>query len=119
MEEELWPFDENSLDLIVSNLNMHWVNEMQVALTRMHESLKPDGTIIGSVFGEETLQELRIAFTLAENERYGGVSPHVSPFISITEIGNLISRIKYNIPTVFSEKIIINFDSSVDLMQYL
>ena len=33
----------------------------------------------GTIFGENTLEELRIAFTLAENERSGGVSQHTSP----------------------------------------
>lgn len=64
----------------------------------------PDGALIGCIMGSDTLQELRIAYTLAENERYGGVSQHVSPFVSITEMGNLISRCNYTIPTIFSDK---------------
>jgi len=40
----------------------------------MLESLEPDGVIIGTTFGSDTLEELRISFTLAESERSGGVS---------------------------------------------
>lgn len=55
-------------------MHLHWVNEVEVALARYLESLNSDGTLIGSIFGSDTLEELRICFTLAENERYGGVS---------------------------------------------
>ena len=47
MQEELWPIKPESLDLIVSSLSLHWNNDMQVALSRMLESLIPDGALIG------------------------------------------------------------------------
>jgi len=38
---------------------------------------------------------------LAESERDGGVSPSVSPMLSLTDIGNIFSRSgKFNMPTV-------------------
>jgi len=103
----------------VSSLNLHWVNDVPVTLPRILDSLKPDGALIGTMFGEETLQELRIAFTLAESERSGGVSQHVSPMISIVDFGNLLTRCKYNLPTIYTEKKILKFDSPFDLMQFL
>lgn len=57
--------------------------------------------LIGSIFGETTLEELRIAMILAESERSGGISPHINPFITIVEMGNLLARCGYTIPTVF------------------
>ncbi|KAM3140915.1 hypothetical protein pb186bvf_006926 [Paramecium bursaria] len=118
-DEEFWPFEENKLDLIVSNLHLHWVNEIQVVMSKWSDSLIPDGMLIGSIFGSDTLQEMRIAFTLAENERDGGVSQHTSPFISITELGNLLSRINFTLPTIVSDRRTIGFDSVYHLMQFL
>lgn len=43
MDEEFWPFKDDSLDLIINNMNMHWVNDLSVALSRMLSSLKEDG----------------------------------------------------------------------------
>jgi len=60
--------------LIISNLHLHYVNDISVVLGRWLSSLEPDGTLVGCMVGGETLQELRVAYTLAENERYGGVS---------------------------------------------
>lgn len=80
-EEELWPFAEDQIQLIVSNLHLHHVNDISVAMIRWLKSMEPDGALVGSIIGGETLQELRISYTLAENERYGGVSQHVLPFL--------------------------------------
>jgi NADH dehydrogenase [ubiquinone] 1 alpha subcomplex assembly factor 5 len=48
-------------------------------LVQIKEALKPDGVFIGAVLGGDTLFELRTSLQLAELEREGGISPHVSP----------------------------------------
>eukprot|EP01016_Furgasonia_blochmanni_P056021 TRINITY_DN9469_c0_g1_i1.p1 TRINITY_DN9469_c0_g1~~TRINITY_DN9469_c0_g1_i1.p1 ORF type:complete len:247 (+),score=34.07 TRINITY_DN9469_c0_g1_i1:196-936(+) len=73
----------------------------------------------GSLFGEDTLQELRISLTLAEMERNGGVSAHVSPFMSLTTFGNLLSRVGYNLPTIWTDKIILKYKNAFELMQHM
>ncbi|CAD8164357.1 unnamed protein product [Paramecium pentaurelia] len=118
-DEDFWPFLDGHLQLIVSNMNLHWVNDLQVVLIKWLESLEPDGTLVGSIFGSDTLQELRISYSLAENERFGGVSQHVSPFISITEMGNLLTRLKFTLPTICTERNLYEFDSIYHLMQYI
>ena len=75
--------------------------------------------LLGTLFGGDSLQELRIAFTLAESERSGGVSEHTSPLISNVDFGNLFARCQYNLPTIFSEKVSLKFDGPFELMQYL
>lgn len=47
LEEEIWPFKPESLDLVVSSLSLHWTNDVQVALSRILDSLIPDGALIG------------------------------------------------------------------------
>lgn len=47
MDEEIWPIKDESLDLIVSSLNLHWTNDITAGLLRMHDSLKPDGALMG------------------------------------------------------------------------
>jgi NADH dehydrogenase [ubiquinone] 1 alpha subcomplex assembly factor 5 len=41
---------------------------------------------------------------LAENERYGGMSPHVSPFAEISDLGNMLGIVGYKIPTIIKEE---------------
>ena len=50
LEEEIWPIKDESLDLVVSSLSLHWTNDIQVALARILDSLIPDGALIGNYF---------------------------------------------------------------------
>jgi len=52
--------------------------------------LKPDGVFIGGMFGGDTLVELRVALQLAETEREGGFSPHISPFVEVNREGGRV-----------------------------
>jgi NADH dehydrogenase [ubiquinone] 1 alpha subcomplex assembly factor 5 len=39
------------------------------------------------------------AFFLAEQEREGGTSVHVSPFAGVADVGNLLTRAGFALPT--------------------
>lgn len=52
------------------------------------------------MFGGDTLYELRCSLQLAELEREGGFSPHVSPFTAVSDLGHLLSRTGFNTLTV-------------------
>ncbi|XP_052506962.1 arginine-hydroxylase NDUFAF5, mitochondrial isoform X2 [Budorcas taxicolor] len=99
-DEEFLPFRENTFDLVVSSLSLHWVNDLPRALEQIHYVLKPDGVFIGAMFGGDTLFELRCSLQLAETEREGGFSPHVSPFTAVNDLGHLLGRAGFNTLTV-------------------
>lgn len=83
LDEEEFNFVENSLDLVISSLSMHWVNDLPGCFQRIMRALKPDGVFMASLFGGETLYELRSSLQLAELERKGGLAPHISPFTQV------------------------------------
>ncbi|KAJ3023715.1 NADH dehydrogenase [ubiquinone] 1 alpha subcomplex assembly factor 5 [Thoreauomyces humboldtii] len=58
-DEEVLPFEANSVDAIISSLSLHWVNDIPGTLIQAQRALKPDGLFIGAMFGGETLYELR------------------------------------------------------------
>ncbi|XP_011527644.1 arginine-hydroxylase NDUFAF5, mitochondrial isoform X2 [Homo sapiens] len=99
-DEEFLPFKENTFDLVVSSLSLHWVNDLPRALEQIHYILKPDGVFIGAMFGGDTLYELRCSLQLAETEREGGFSPHISPFTAVNDLGHLLGRAGFNTLTV-------------------
>lgn len=78
---------------------MHWINNVPQYLKEINRILKPDKIFIGSMFGENTLKELRNAFTLAEQEREGGIRPHISPFAGVSDVGNLLGSSGFNLTT--------------------
>ncbi|KAM3856526.1 arginine-hydroxylase NDUFAF5, mitochondrial [Vipera latastei] len=115
-DEEFLPFKENTFDLVVSSLSLHWVNDLPKALHEVHRVLKPDGVFIGSMFGGDTLFELRCSLQLAELEREGGFSPHVSPFTAVSDLGHLLGRAGFNTLTVDSDEIQVNYPGMFEIM---
>lgn len=73
-------------------------------LLQIRYVLKPDGVFLGAMFGGDTLYELRCSLQLAETEREGGFSPHVSPFTAVNDLGHLLGRAGFNTLTVVSIK---------------
>ena len=73
--EEALPLKEGSLDLIISALSLHLVNDLPGALIQIRRALRPDGLFLGALLGGDSLIELRQAFMMAEAETLGGVSP--------------------------------------------
>jgi NADH dehydrogenase [ubiquinone] 1 alpha subcomplex assembly factor 5 len=58
-DEEILPFEENSFDAVLSNCNMHWINDLPGMicfmilglLIQIRKSLKPDGVFLGCLLG--------------------------------------------------------------------
>jgi len=56
---------------------------------------------------------------VAEQEREGGVSPHVAPMVGVRDAGDLLSRAGLSLPTVDRDEIVIMFDDALSLMHNL
>eukprot|EP01036_Dinobryon_divergens_P032695 gene32696-42340_t len=98
-------YDLNSFDLVLSSINLHWVNNLPFILTQIRTALKPDGVFVASLLGGSTLQELRYCFYLAEQERRGGLSSHASPLALPSDIAALVQDAGFALPTVDVDKI--------------
>ncbi|CAG8447483.1 5182_t:CDS:10 [Dentiscutata heterogama] len=116
VDEELLPFEKNSLEAVISNLSLHWVNDLPGTMIQIQKSLKPDGLFLASMFGGDTLFELRTSMQLAELEREHGVSPRVSPMVDIRDVGSLLSRSGFALTTIDVDDIIVNYPSMFELI---
>ncbi|KAJ8921758.1 hypothetical protein NQ315_010669 [Exocentrus adspersus] len=116
LDEEHIEFEPNSLDLVISCLSLHWVNDLPKAFKKILDSLKQDGVLLAAVFGGDTLYELRSSLQLAELERRGGISPHISPFTEVKDVGNLLSRAGFSMLTIDTDEIVVNYPSMFELM---
>jgi NADH dehydrogenase [ubiquinone] 1 alpha subcomplex assembly factor 5 len=108
-----------SVDLVLSSLSMHWINDLQAGLAGVHNVLRPDGAFIGALFGDETLFELRTSLAIAEQEREGGISPHVSPMLPSSDACALMQAAKFTMPTVDTMKVQVDFDDAFAVMESL
>ncbi|KAL1006134.1 hypothetical protein UPYG_G00068240 [Umbra pygmaea] len=118
-DEEFLPFKENTFDLVISSLSLHWINDLPGSLRQINQILKPDGVFIGAMVGGETLYELRCSLQLAELEREGGFSPHVSPYTAVTDLGNLLNLAGFNMLTVDIDDIQVHYPGILELMSDL
>lgn len=119
IDEEWLPFAPASLDLIVSGLSLQFVNDLPGALIQARRALKPDGLFLAAVMGGDTLSELRAAFTAAEAELTGGVSPRVIPFADVRDLGGLLQRAGFALPVTDSDRVVARYPSPLHLMRDL
>ena len=116
-DEEALPFADASLDLVVSGLALHLVNDLPGVLVQIKRALKPDGLLLAALLGGETLRELRQSWLAAEAELTGGASPRVAPFADVRDLGALLQRAGFALPVVDSEVVTVTYASPLALMQ--
>ena len=119
VDEEFLPFADEGLDLVVSNLALHWVNDLPGALLQINRALRPDGLFLAALLGGETLHELRASFEAAEAEVEGGVSPRVSPLIDVRDAGGLLQRAGFALPVTDVDTINVTYADVIGLMRDL
>jgi SAM-dependent methyltransferase len=116
-DEEALAFADGSLDLAVSGLTLHLVNDLPGTLVQIRRALKPDGLFLGALLGGETLKELREAWLIAESEIEGGASPRVAPFADVRDVGGLLQRAGLALPVADSERLTVTYASPLALMR--
>lgn len=115
-DEEALPFAAERFDLAVSALSLQTVNDLPGALVQIRRVLKPDGLFLGCLLGGQSLRELRSALALAETELCGGISPRVSPFADVRDMGGLLQRAGLALPVADSEPLVVRYRDMFALM---
>jgi malonyl-ACP O-methyltransferase BioC len=115
-DEEWLPFAPASFDLVISNLSLHWVNDLPGALVQIRRILKPDGLFLASLFASGTLAELRSALLDAELAEEGGASPRVAPFADIKDLGGLLQRAGFHLPVTDGDTITVTYGDPMRLL---
>jgi NADH dehydrogenase [ubiquinone] 1 alpha subcomplex assembly factor 5 len=118
-EAEALPFRPRAFDLVLSNLDLHWTNDLPGALLQLRHMLKPDGLLLAALFGGETLTELSRALIEAELAEEGGIGPRVSPLADIRDIGMLLQRAGFALPVVDCDTVEATYPDALALMRDL
>lgn len=113
------PFRNASLDLVLSAMTLQYVNDLPGTLIQLRQALKPDGLFIGTMFGNETLIELRECFMLAEEQIEGGVSPRVIPMTNVQECGALLQRAGFTLPVTDTDILKVTYTEPEKLLHDL
>ncbi|KAI5294079.1 hypothetical protein KEM52_004726 [Ascosphaera acerosa] len=113
---ESLPFAPETFGAVLSSLSMHWINDLPSVLAQVNAVLKPDCPFMATMFGGDTLFELRTALQLADLERRGGVAPHVSPLADVRDVGGLLQKAGFKLLTVDVEDIVVGYPDVYTLM---
>ncbi|MBN9077684.1 MAG: SAM-dependent methyltransferase [Rhizobiales bacterium 65-79] len=118
-EPETVPLPPESIDLAVSLLSLHSVNDIPGMLVQIRRALRPDGLFLGALAGSGTLAELRESLLVAETELSGGASPRVAPFVDVRDAGGLLQRAGFALPVADTETVRVRYGSMFELMRDL
>jgi len=113
---EVLPLAPGSIDLALSALSLQFVNDLPGMLSQIRRALKPDGLLLAALIGGSTLSELREAFSQAELDVEGGVSPRVAPFADVRDMGGLLQRAGFALPVADSDTLTVRYDNAFALM---
>jgi SAM-dependent methyltransferase len=110
---------DQSQDLIVSLMSLHWANDLPGALSQIRRALKPDGLFLGTLLGAGTLKELRGVLTEAELEARGGAQARVSPFADGFDGAALLQRAGFALPVSDVDRVTVRYPDLFALVRDL
>jgi SAM-dependent methyltransferase len=116
IDEEALPFAPASLDLVVSSLALHWVNDLPGTLIQVRRALKPDGLFLGAIFGGQTLTELRQCLIQAESDLTGGAGLRIAPFADAFDVAGLLQRAGFALPVADLDRVTVRYDHPLKLI---
>lgn len=96
---EQLPLARDSVDLIWSNMALHWASPMEAALREMHRVLRPGGLVMFSTLGPDSLKELRAAA--------GASRVHV--FADMHDVGDALVHAGFGAPVMDMEVLTLTY----------
>jgi SAM-dependent methyltransferase len=118
-DEEALPFAPQSFDLVVSALNLQFVNDLPGVFAQVRRILAPDGLFLAALVGGQTLAELRLCLVQAQEEIEGGASPRVAPFVDLRDLGGLLQRAGLALPVTDCDAFTVRYANAFELMRDL
>lgn len=118
IEEDRHDFGEQAFDLCIAVGTLETVNELPLALQRLHRALKPDSPIIGAIAGGNSLPALR-ASLMEAGRRQGRVVARAHPRIEASALAQLLLAAGFYMPVVDVDRVRIGYTSLAALIRDL
>jgi malonyl-CoA O-methyltransferase len=104
------PFANASFDLLWSNLALHWDPSPHAIFPEWHRVAAEGGLLMFSLFGPDTLRELRSALAGID----AGV--HTLRFVDMHDIGDMLVEGRWSTPVMDMEQITITYETPQALL---
>lgn len=112
------PLAPASMDLLWSNLALHWHPQAHAVIREWARVLRSDGLLMFSAFGPDTFRELRDAFAAADESAVVGNAEgrHVLPFVDLHDYGDMLVAAGFATPVMDMEKLTITYSATDRLL---
>lgn len=104
------PLGPNSVDLVWSNLALHWHPQPDRVFAEWRRVLRVDGLLMFSSFGPDTFRELRTAFAALDE------TAHTLPFVDMHDFGDQLVEVGFTTPVMDAERITVTYDAVEKLL---
>ncbi|WP_317203243.1 methyltransferase domain-containing protein [Janthinobacterium sp.] len=104
------PLAPNTLDLVWSNLALHWHPQPDRVFAEWRRTLRVDGLLMFSCFGPDTFKEIRAAFAEAD------LAPHALPFVDMHDFGDMLVNVGFSTPVLDMEAITVTYPTARALL---
>src|SRR5207302_10108862 len=100
------PLPQGTIDLAWSNMALHWLSEPLAAFQELQRVLAPEGLLMFSTLGPDTLKELRAA----AGER------RVHAFLDMHDLGDMLVAAGFSAPVMDMELLSLTYPDSSGLL---
>ncbi|WP_294947858.1 malonyl-ACP O-methyltransferase BioC [Sulfurivirga sp.] len=107
------PFADGSFDLVVSNLMLQWCDDLDAVLCELRRMLRPEGLVLFTSFGPDTLRELRQAWAAVDDRE------HVNTFIDMHDVGDALIRAGFGQPVMDVERYTLTYAEPMGVLKDL
>jgi malonyl-CoA O-methyltransferase len=102
------PLADATVDLVWCNMALHWLAEPLGALREFRRVLAPEGLLMFSTLGPDTLKELRAA-----------AAPRVHAFADMHDLGDMLVAAGFSAPVMDMEMIALAYPQAAGLLEDL
>ena len=107
------PLAASSMNAVWSSLTLQWCNEPEKTFREFYRVLAPNGLLMFSTFGPDTLKELRQAFAGIDGYT------HVNRFVDMHDLGDLLQYAGFAAPVMDMELITMTYVDVKTLLREL
>ncbi|HEY8552927.1 MAG TPA: methyltransferase domain-containing protein [Burkholderiales bacterium] len=111
-DPERLPFPDGSFDLVLSNLLLPWYDPAAV-FPEFLRVLRPEGLLVFSSLGPDTLRELREAWAAVDD------TVHVRTFLDMHDVGDALVHAGFANPVMDVERYVYTYTSVRDVLREL
>ena len=112
-EVENIPLADASVDLVISGLTLQWCQDLTKVFKEFRRILAPDGLLLFSTFGPDTLKELRQSWAKVDE------LAHVNAFTDMHDVGDALMQSGFADPVMDMEMLTMTYEDVKTVMRDL